>query len=377
MTAKEAYSRCWAEIDLDAVRSNFLTARKLLSRGAEIICVLKANAYGLGAARVSRCLYESGARFFAVACLSEAEEIKRLLPDAQVLVMGMVGEEECERAIREDVLLTCHSPSCAAAFMRAAEKAGRPARVHVKIDTGLHRLGFDESSEKELIGILSSNLLKIEGLYTHLALRDKEGDEKQFRLFDRFDALLSSHGCRGFMRHACDSIGMVRYPERHMDAVRIGAWLYGVCPNRYEHPELDRLALRFAARVSDVHKVPAGDYIGYDEEHPVERDCTVATLSAGYVDGYPRLNNVGEVEILGRRARVLGLVCMDQMMVDVTDIPECRPGDEAVLLGGGIKLNDYAAAAHMNRNECLCRMGRRVPKIYLENGKIESIFCEM
>lgn len=372
-----AFSRCWAEIDLDAVKSNYLAACRLLSPSARIICVLKANAYGLGAKRVSRCLYELGARFFAVACLCEAMEIKAVLPEAEVLVLGMVGISECEAAVNSGIILTCHSAESAQTIILAAKSVGKPARVHIKLDTGLHRLGFDESRLEELKNAVLAPEIRLEGLYTHLALRERAADEKQFEMFDRIDAYIQSLGVTGYMKHACDSIGMVRYPARHMDAVRIGAWLYGVCPSRYEHPEQDKLALRFCTRISDIHLAKAGDYIGYDEEHPLQNDCTVATLSAGYVDGFPRLNNTGEVEIHSKRARVLGLVCMDQMMVDISDIPDCRAGDEVVLLGGGITLNEYAASAHMNRNECLCRMGRRVPKIYYENGEISEIICEM
>ncbi|MBO7385622.1 MAG: alanine racemase [Clostridia bacterium] len=373
MDAAEARSRCWAEIDLDALKSNYETALSMLSPGARVICVLKANAYGMGANAVSRALYSWGARFFAVACYAEAREIKSLLPDADVLVMGLVSLGECESAVRNGIVLTCWNEASARLILSSAEKAGAPARVHIKADTGLHRLGFDTGSFDTMLRLARDERVRVEGLYTHLALRNKENDLKQFRLFDRADALLHSAGISGYMRHACDSIGMVRYPERHMDAVRLGAWLYGVCPYRYAHPELDKPVARFMTRISDIHTVRAGDYIGYDEDHPLPRDTRVATLPAGYVDGYPRLNSLGEVIVRGRRARVLGLVCMDQMMVDVTDVPGARAGDEVTLLGDGISLNEYAEIARMNRNECLSRVGRRVPRIYLQGGRIAEI----
>lgn len=373
MDAAEARSRCWAEIDLDALKSNYETALSMLSPGARVICVLKANAYGMGANAVSRALYGWGARFFAVACYAEAREIKSLLPDADVLVMGLVSPGECESAVKNGIVLTCWNEASARLILSSSEKAGAPARVHIKADTGLHRLGFDAGSFDAMLRFARDERVRVEGLYTHLALRNKENDLEQFRLFDRADALLHSAGISGYMRHACDSIGMVRYPERHMDAVRLGAWLYGVCPYRYAHPELDKPVARFMTRISDIHTVRAGDYIGYDEDHPLPRDTRVATLPAGYVDGYPRLNSLGEVIVRGRRARVLGLVCMDQMMVDVTDVPGARTGDEVTLLGDGISLNEYAEIARMNRNECLSRVGRRVPRIYLQDGRIAEM----
>ena len=175
------------------------------------------------------------------------------------------------------------------------------------------------------------------------------------------------------MTHALDSIGMVRYPEDHLDAVRTGAWLYGVYPRGYAHPEESRLAMTVKTRIAQLHSVPAGECLGYDESHPLKRDSVVATLAAGYIDGYPRQNSCGEVEIRGKRAPVVGLVCMDQMMVDVTDIPQAQMGDEVILLGGGIGVDEYAAWAGLNRNESLARTGRRVPRVYMEDGIVACV----
>ncbi|MBQ9407832.1 MAG: alanine racemase [Clostridia bacterium] len=377
MTLNEAKARCWAEIDLSALKSNYQNAMEILGGEAKLICVLKANAYGLGAKKVARTLRGLGARSFAVACLAEAEEIRSVVPDADVLVMGLLSEEEAERACRQGIEMTVWNAASAKMVRELYAKTGVKPRVHLKLDTGLHRLGFGENDFDEMLDFALHAPIQLAGLYTHLALRDRENDLKQFALFDRADALLKARGLDGYLRHACDSIGMVRYPERHMDAVRAGAWLYGVCPNRYEHPERDRLTVRFMTRISDIHTVPAGECIGYDEEHPLQRESRVATLSAGYVDGFPRLNNVGAVVVQGRRAPVLGLVCMDQMMVDVTDIPACEVGDEVTMLGDGMGLNEYAQIAKMNRNECLSRLGRRVPKIYMEDGQITEIIREM
>ena len=168
--------------------------------------------------------------------------------------------------------------------------------------------------------------------------------------------------------HACDSIGMVRYPEYRFDAVRTGAWLFGVTPSRCPCPELCRFPLRFMTRIVQVRRVAAGECLGYDEDHPLARDSVIATLSAGYADGYPRVNSVGEVDIRGRRAPIAGLACMDQMTVDVTDVPGAAPGDIVTLLGGGITVDEVGAWTHSNRNELLSRLGRRVPRVYTRSG---------
>lgn len=377
MKYEEAVSRCWAEIDVDALLENYRTARGMLAPECELICVLKANAYGVGARQAARLLRAEGAKTFAVACVSEAEEILDEVPDADVLVLGLAGDLEAERAVRRGILLTAFSENSAKTITAAAERAGKTARVHGKIETGLHRLGFNPDDVSALIALAKHPLVRLEGVFTHLALRNRENDEKQFAAFDRACAALNAAGVRGYRKHACDSIGMVRYPERHMDAVRTGAWLYGVYPRGYAHPEESQLTMTVKARVAQLHTVPAGECLGYDEDNPLARDSVIATISAGYIDGFPRLNNIGSVEIRGKRAPVAGLVCMDQMMADVTDIPGVREGDEVILLGGSIGVDEYASVAHLNRNESLARTGRRVPRVYMENGEVVDIIQEM
>ena len=369
MNLIEATSRCWAEIRLDSILQNYRTAREMLAPGATLIPVLKANAYGTGAKTVSKALYGEGARLFAVACYAEAAEIRRVLPDADVLILGLTGDEECERAVREGMILTVFSEVYGETVVRAAKRANVRARAHIKVETGLHRLGFSPDESEKVIAFAQNPNIRAEGMFTHLALRTADEDQKQFERLESVRRALENAGVTIPMVHACDSIGMVRYPEKHMDAVRTGAWLYGVCPNRYEHPEKCLPTLTLKTRVAQIHTLPAGECVGYDDDHPLARESRVATLSAGYVDGYFRFNNKGEVEIHGKRAAVLGLVCMDQMMVDVTDIPEAREGDEVILLGGSIGVNEYAALANLNRNEALCRVGRRVPRVYINRGE--------
>ena len=347
------FSRCWTRIDLDTIVQNYENARALCR--SQLIPVLKADAYGMGAVRVARVLMARGAKLFAVATHAEAMELKNALP-CDVLVMGLVGEAELDEAIARGVILAVFSLEYARAV--SAHAKARPARVHFKVDTGLHRLGF--SSLEELRAAAALPGLAMEGLFSHLALRDRAGDEAQYARLMEAKALLHPP-----MTHLVDSIGMVRYPQWQLDAARIGAWLYGVCPRRFERRELTRCPAVFCARVAQVHWVRAGECVGYDEEHPLRRDSAIATLAVGYADGYPRLNSVGEVEIHGRRAPVAGLVCMDQMMVDVTDIPGVRAGDVATLLGGSIGVDEYAQWADMNRNEALSRLNGRAPRVYI------------
>ena len=370
----EAISRCWAEVDFDVLVRNYRNALAHLTGNTQLICVLKADAYGLGAPMVAKRLWREGQRMFAVASYNEAAQLRRALPESEVLILGLAGDTQLDRAIEAGMLLTVFSSGYAERVIAAARRTGKKARAHIKIETGLNRLGMNPEEAADIIeDIAKSGMVEIEGLFTHLALRDKASDRRQIDLLTGVRDALHARSMKGFMTHALDSIGMVRYPEDHMDAVRTGAWLYGVYPSGYDHPEESRLAITVKARVAQLHSVRAGECLGYDESHPLEKDSLIATLSCGYIDGYPRQNSKGEVEIHGMRAPVAGLVCMDQMMVNVTDIPGVSEGDEVILLGGSIGVDEYAAWANLNRNESLARTGRRVPRVYMENGQAVSV----
>lgn len=371
---EEATSRCWAEVNLSRLVLNYRNALKHLKPTTNLICVLKADAYGVGAPMVAKRLWQEGQQMFAVASYNEAAEIRRALPECDVLILGLCGEAQLIHAIKADMLLTVFSARYADSVVRAAKSVGIKARIHVKLETGLNRLGFEpEEAANAIMRILDTQAVRLEGLFTHLALRNQEADRQQINLLTGCRDELAAQGVTVPMVHALDSIGMVRYPEDHLDAVRTGAWLYGVYPRRYAHPEESQLALTVKTRIAQLHRVSAGECLGYDETHPIHRDSIIATLSAGYIDGYPRLNSIGEVEIRGRRAPVVGLVCMDQMMVDVTDIPDACEGDEVILLGGSIGVDEYAEWGKLNRNESLARTGKRVPRIYFEDGQVIEI----
>jgi len=371
---EEAVSRCWAEVDLTQLVRNYRNALAHLTAPTQLICVLKADAYGLGLPMVAKRLYREGQRFFAVASYNEAEQLRREVPDSEVLILGLCGKAQLKKAIAAGMLITVFSEGYAKTVAEAALEAGKPARAHVKIETGLNRLGMNPVEAVDVIvRMLADHRVRLEGLFTHLALRNKESDRRQIDLLTGVRDALTARGIAVPMTHALDSIGMVRYPEDHLDAVRTGAWLYGVYPRGYAHPEESKLTLTVKTRIAQLHRVSAGECLGYDESHPLSRDSVIATLAAGYIDGYPRQNSKGEVEICGKRAPVAGLVCMDQMMVDVTDIPEAKPGDEVILLGGSIGVDEYAGWANLNRNESLARTGRRVPRVYMENGQVVSV----
>ena len=367
--------RTWIEIDLDALIANYRTACGLTK--ATVTCVLKSNAYGHGAVQVGKALEAAGCRSFAVSCSREALELRGAGVNGEILNMGLTEPDAMEELLAAgNMLLTAASVDDLQAIDRAAEKAGVTARVHLKLDTGFHRLGFDctESAAREAAeAIRALRHTRVEELYSHLGLVTRERDELQHARLMRFRDWLAEAGVTLDKWHLCDSIGLVRYPQWHGSRCRVGALLYGMRPFHTEDmPFSLAQTLVFKSRIAQIHTVEPGEVVGYDEAIVRERPMRVATVCAGYGDGYPRRlsNGAGKVAVRGKRAPVVGLVCMDQLMADVTDIPDCRAGDEVTLLGGDIPVAEAADWAHTNRNECLTILSRRPVRVYRQGGRV-------
>lgn len=364
MTYEQATARCWAEIDLNMVRHNLRTAREECP-GTQVIPVLKADAYGLGAVRVAKALAKENVPLFAVAEYTEAAEIRDVC-GGDVFVMGHTVPPFFEDAVEKGIVITVVDLDHARALNAAAHKMGKKARVHVKIDTGLHRLGFAPEDTENLCAVFELENIKVEGVFTHLALRGRDSDDGQMRLFMQAVDALKARGYDPGLVHALDSIGMLLYPEYRLDAVRIGAWLYGSSNRHFKNPEKCPLPMRLRARITQIRMVKKGECLGYDDDHPLERDSVIATVGCGYYDGVPRACANGFAVVNGSRAPIVGLVMMDQLTLDITDIPGVRAGDAVTFLGDGISLLEASEWYHWNRNELMARMSRRVQKIYIE-----------
>jgi alanine racemase len=342
-----------------------------------VTCVLKSNAYGHGAVEVAKALAKAGAESFAVSCVREAMELRKAGISQEMLVMTVTEEEALLEAIRQNIQLTVASLHQAILVDRAAANAHKMGTVHIKVDTGMHRLGFVPGPQAidDILEIGKLLYVHVQGLYSHLALTNRERDEKQHGLLKEMYDTLAERGMHIPELHLCDSIGLIRYPMWQYDRVRTGALLFGVRPMSSGNIDFEcRETLCMKTVVAQVLNVAAGETVGYDSDSPLTRESRVATLCAGYGDGYPRcMSRVASVMIRGKLAPVLGLVCMDQMMVDVTDIPDVCEGDEVTLLGGGISFMQYAAWAHTNRNEVITILSRRPLRVYLKNGKVDMI----
>lgn len=367
----------WYLVDLDVVASNFRDMKTIVGKDVKIAAVLKADAYGHGAVIVAGTVLEAGADILAVATLSEALELRRAYAEAKITVMGHTPDALADIAVENDIMPTIFDTGNAAAFSAAARAAGRCLSIHIKLDTGMNRLGIKayEDPIGAIAKIASMPGLLLESVFTHLALRDRASDLAQFALFEEILAGCAARSIATGLCHVGDSIGAVRYPEFRLDMVRVGAALFGVRPGRMGH-EYDAFpfpqASTFVTRVARIRHLDSGEMVSYDDSWKAPTGGTmVATLPVGYADGYPRrFGNRAQVSVRGRRAPVIGLVCMDQTMVDVGGIEGVREGDDVILLGGGaVSLNEASEWGSTNRNELLCGIGRRVPRLYVREGR--------
>ncbi len=369
--------KTWAEIDLSRLRSNYKSIRRGVDGSADVMCVVKADAYGHGAERCAVALYEAGARWFAVSCLEEAMQIhaafeSRLYYGTKILILGYTPPENAGILARYDIRQTVFSLQYANALSRAAEEQGCAVRVHFKLDTGMNRLGFDAYDDAVENIIDSSKLIGItpEGIFTHFACADEDDDAKtrhQYELFEQVEAELSLRGLR-LLRHVCNSAAIMKYPEYHLDLVRAGLILYGLAPYAVNVSEFGLApVMTFKSMISHIHTVRAGDRVSYGGIYTAPRDVTAATVPVGYADGFLRHFADAGVYINGCHAPIIGRICMDQCVVDCTDIPSVNIGDEVVIFGGDpSRLQRLARAAQTINYELVCLIGKRVSRIYGE-----------
>lgn len=374
--------RCWAEIDLDNLRHNFRIVRDTAD-GASVLAVVKANAYGHGDLVTAHALEDAGVRRFAVSGFSEAVRLRRSGLRRPLLVLGYTSPENVSR-LRIYKLSQCvFSLDYARRLSDAAVDAGIRVQVHFKVDTGMARLGFNAKDDfdtalAELIGAYDLPGLKPIGLFTHFSVADSRSGENiaytqnQFELLMKMQAALARQGRTFRYIHCCNSAATIAYPEMHLDMVRPGIVLYGCNPSEEVGLPGLRPAFRLKTVVTQVKDLKAGDSISYGRIFTTACDMRVATLAVGYADGYPRLlSGTGVVGINGKPAPILGRVCMDQLVVDISEIEEVELGSIATVFGGdgADSIDEIAAKCGTINYEILCNIGRRVQRVYVEDGR--------
>jgi len=365
------------KIDLDAISANFDAIRE--KAGVPVMAVIKADAYGHGAIQVARLLQDKCA-FFGVSSMLEATELRRAGLTNPILILGHTPVKAFDAAIREGIRPTIFRYEDARALSEAAVAAGMDAPFHFAVDTGMSRIGFQVTEEDADICAEIAKLpgLVPEGIFSHFATADSADltrSRNQARLFDTFCEMLRARDVRIPIRHLNNSAGIMNF-DNHYEMVRSGIVTYGMYPSDEVSPELLALkpALQFLSKVTFVKTLPAGREISYGGTHTTGKDTVVATVPVGYADGYRRsLSNKFYCLIHGKRAPILGRVCMDQMMVDVSEIPDVKPGDRVTLVGTDgeetITMEQIAAAADSFNYEFVCGISRRVPRIYTSGGK--------
>ena len=367
----------WAEIDLGAVGHNTSEICRLCQPGAALMAVVKANAYGHGMIEAARAALAAGASWLGVARVEEGISLRRAGFDCPVLVFGHTPAGALGGVLDYDLVQTVYSFAGGEELNRLAELTGKRAPVHLKVDTGMGRLGFSPGADmvREILACARLAHLEPQGIYSHFASSDAADDSYtrfQFNTFTNLLAELAGQGLEFPIRHMANSAAIIRYPETRLDLVRAGISLYGLYPStEVDWPGVKLLpAMSLKALVAQVKTAGPGTKISYGCTHTVNRNTVIATIQAGYADGYDRLlSSRGEVLLHGQRAPVLGRVCMDQFMVDVGHIPGVAPGDEAVLLGrqgsDEVSADELASLLGTINYEVVCQVSSRVPRLFL------------
>ncbi|MBQ2729644.1 MAG: alanine racemase [Clostridia bacterium] len=375
------YKRMYAKIDLDSVGKNVKGVRDRIPCGTRIMAVIKANAYGHGAVTLAKYL-DGRVEWYGVANIDEALELRNAGIEKEILVLGCLNPLEYRAAVENDITVTIASLADAEKLSKTASGLKTEAKCHIKLDTGMSRIGFQANDEsvsavKSIAGLPS---LKIGGIFTHFALadsKDKTVAEKQREIFDVFTNKCEKAGVVLPVKHVNNSAATMEL-DRHYDMVRMGIMLYGLYPSE----EMDRSyplypAMSLISHISFIKELEKGRGISYGHTYITDKNTVVATVPCGYADGYPRcLSGRAEVLIRGVRCPILGRICMDQMMVDVTHVPGVNRGDEVVLVGRSgdefIPVEEIADNAFSFNYEFVCGVSRRVPRVYFENGEYKN-----
>jgi alanine racemase len=374
----------WAEVDLDKLAHNMREIRRV-AQSKDIIAVIKADGYGHGALDIAPTLLDNGATRIAVAVLNEAVELRRGGIEEPIMVLGFTPPSLIDMLIRYDIEQTVYSYDLAKEISIVACKKNKIAKIHVALDTGMGRIGFlpDNESVEEVYKISKLPNIIIEGLFSHFSSadeKDKTYTNYQLENYNCFYERLKQKGVNINIRHIANSAAIVDMPESHFEAVRPGVILYGYYPSDEIFKEKIELKPVMSLKTNIVHikKLPSGEYISYGRKFKTSKESIIATLPVGYADGYTRLLfNKAKVIINGSFAPVIGRICMDQCMVDVTDIPDVKLGDEVILMGQQEDLEftaDHIADLIGTINyEVTCMISKRVPRVYLKGGKVVKI----
>lgn len=374
----------WAEINLDNLAHNMREVKRVTNTNTKITAVIKADGYGHGAIDIAETLLENGADRFAVATLSEAIQLKKHFPNIETMVLGYTPEILAEDIIKHNIIQTIYDYEQAKMFSKTAILLNTKMKVHIKLDTGMNRLGLQCSEEtiKTILKINELNGLIIEGIFTHFATADekcKKYTEGQVKKFINIINTLQYKGLNIPIKHVSNSAGIIDLPEFNFDMVRAGIMLYGLYPSKEVNHENVKLkeVMCLKAKISFVKTLDKNSGVSYGLKYKCDKKTFVGTLPIGYADGYTRmLSGKANVLVKGKKVPVIGNICMDQCIIDITDI-DVKIGDEVILFGGnnpnGITIDSIADSLQTINYEIVCMVSKRVPRVYIKNDKIVKI----
>jgi alanine racemase len=374
MMSDYIFDRSCVEIDLDALKHNFEEIKKAVTPGTDILAVVKADAYGHGALETAKTLIDSGAAGLCLATIDEAVELRKHGIKVPMMTLGFTDSSRFEDAVKYDVEQSVYSLDIAQALSEEAIKQGKTCRIHIKLDTGMGRIGFktDGSETGDIVRACTLPGIEPYGVFSHFAVADTDDDDytsQQFDLFMKQIGELEQKGIHFTKRHICNSAGILRFPGMHLDMVRAGIILYGLMPPGCPKPAVDidlKPVMNWYAKVIHVKTVPAGTTISYGRHFTAERSTEVTTVGIGYADGLSRrLSNGFELVIGGKKCPIIGNICMDMCMVDTTDL-ETRPkvGDRVTVFGSERSADELAEALGTINYEITCDVGKRVRRLY-------------
>ncbi|HAK41838.1 MAG TPA: alanine racemase [Clostridium sp.] len=375
----------WAEIDLDALRNNVREIKRI-SKGKEVIATIKADGYGHGAIDIYKTMLEEGVSRFAVAVITEAIELRKAGVEIPIIILGFTPREFYDEVIDFDIEQTIYSYEDAKILSDKAVKKDRLAKIHIAVDTGMGRIGFLPTREqaKEVHRITKLEGVKIVGIFTHFATadeKDKSYANLQIKRFNEFNVYLEELGVTIYFKHVSNSAAIIDFPNLPYGGVRAGIMLYGYYPSNYVNKNSINLkpVMSLKSRIIHVKKIREGDYVSYGRLYRAPRESLIGTLPIGYADGFSRLlTGKAKAIINGKVVPIVGRICMDQCMVDVTDVPNIKVGDEVILMGKDdrdnvITADDIAIAIGTISYEVVCDISKRVPRVYTEDGKAFAV----
>lgn len=375
---KETYYRVQARVNLGAIRHNLKEIRKIINPGTKLMVIIKADAYGHGAVPLAKAIGDC-ADAYGVAIIEEAVELRKAGITKPILILGYTSSQQFDQVVAYDVAQTVFQYDMAKALSEEAIRQGKKARIHIKLDTGMSRIGYPDRREsiEEIKRITQLDNLEIEGIFSHFACADevdKSSTFNQIKRFNNFVEQLEKENIHIPVKHIANTAGIIDFKEADYNMVRCGIATYGLYPSDEVDKEKVKLipAMELKTHVIYVKDVEAGVGISYGATYVTDKKRRIATIPVGYADGYSRnLSNTGKVIIHGQYAPVVGRVCMDQFMVDVTDINDVKQGDEVTLLGKDmdayISTEELAAWSHSFNYELLCTIGKRIPRVYIDN----------